>query len=45
MVSARYPVTKVVKLLKDMQATLQKEMETDQEVQDALRSTVLDEIT
>jgi chromosome segregation ATPase len=34
--SKEYPVTKVVKLLKDMQATLQKEMETDQEVYDKL---------
>ena len=34
--SKEYPVTKVVKLLKDMQTTLQKEMETDQEVYDKL---------
>merc|ERR1719326_798183 len=34
--SKEYPVTKVVKLLKDMQATLTKEMETDQEVYDKL---------
>jgi len=34
--SKEYPVTKVVKLLKDMQSTLQKEMETDQEVYDKL---------
>merc|ERR1719487_932666 len=34
--SKEYPVTIVVKLLKDMQTTLQKEMETDQEVYDKL---------
>merc|ERR1719487_506302 len=34
--SKEYPVTKVVKLLKDMQATLQKEMETDYDSYDKL---------